>query len=203
MFEVAKREWHKRMVTLIKRDGRTDLDISYKGFITNKDEKLWKYRDAVKEDLINDCEEYLHVYKRKRALDIDMLTEQLVLAKTNADLVIIDHLHYFDFVTANEHQELTQILKKIRELIVQSRVAIVLISHLRKKTKDRFLPENEDFHGSSNIPKQADTCIIVSKFSPAKEEEQVVNQQVKTIYLPHSYTNNKIKAWNALHLYWG
>lgn len=184
VFDVSKREWHKRTVKLIREAQDHEIDLSFREFITNRDERLWKYREEAFKGLILDYKDYLHIYKRKKALDIETLSRQLAYAKDNADLIIIDHLHYFEFSTSNEHAEITEILKRIRELIAEYRIPVVLVSHLRKKTKDRFLPDNEDFHGSSNIAKQADTCIILSKFDPSGGATEHADEQIKTAIYP-------------------
>lgn len=182
-FEVAKREWHKRTVKMIKDDDRTDLDLSYRAFITNIDPNMWTYRDSAAEELKKDFKEYLHVYKRKKALDIETLVETLDEVKDEADLVVIDHLHYFELMSFNEYAEITEILKRIRELMVRIRVPIVLVSHLRRKSKDRLLPDTDDFHGTSNIPKQADTCLLFSRFMNAKDEGEAIGEQIaKSLY---------------------
>jgi len=99
----------------------------------------------------------------------------LDLIKDDADLVVIDHLQYFDFLSNNEHAEITAIMKRIQNIKSKLRIPIVLVSHLRKKGKDRGFPDNDDFHGSSNIPKQADTCIIISHvlFDEDRYEDQI------------------------------
>lgn len=182
-FEVAKREWHKRTVKLIKDDDRIDLDLSYRSFITNIDPNMWAYRDFAAESLKKDFKEYLHVYKRKKALDIETLVETLDEVKDEADLVVIDHLHYFELMSFNEYAEITEILKRIRELMVRIRVPIVLVSHLRRKSKDRLLPDTDDFHGTSNIAKQADTCLLFSRFMNSKDEGAAIGEQIaKSLY---------------------
>lgn len=171
-FEVGKREWYKRTVKLCMDDGRVDLNLSYRAFVTNMEPEMWKYRDAAKHDLIEDYKKYIHVYKRLKPLDVDLLTEQLEKSSGDASLAVIDHLHYFEFMSANEYSEITELLKKIRELLTTCRIPVVLISHLRKKDKTRMLPTNDDFHGSSNIPKQADTCIMLSKMQASFENDK-------------------------------
>ena len=114
-------------------------------------------------------------------VSVDDICEALETADEKIDLVVIDHLHYFELVTQNEYAELTEILKKIRELIGRLRVPVILVSHLRQKHKDRLVPGNEDFHGTSNIPKQADTCIILSKYL---ESEKSVGDYVRSEIYP-------------------
>lgn len=51
------------------------------------------------------------------------------------DLVIIDHLHYFDFDDDNENRAIKAIVKKIRDLALLTGKPVILIAHLRKSDR--------------------------------------------------------------------
>jgi len=79
------------------------------------------------------------------------------------DLIIIDHLQYFSLdKDDNEIAEITKILRECKKITDHHNIPIILVSHLRKKGKDRGLPDQEDFYGSSNIPKIATTAITIA-----------------------------------------
>lgn len=79
------------------------------------------------------------------------------------DLIVIDHLQYFSLDQGeSEITEITNIIRQVKKITDNYRIPVVLISHLRKKTKDRGLPEQQDFYGSSNIPKIATTAITIT-----------------------------------------
>lgn len=81
-----------------------------------------------------------------------------------ADLLIIDHLHYFndDEAEGTEAAKLKAILRRCKDITDFHHIPIVVVSHLRKKSKDRGIPDNEDLHGSSEIAKIASTVIILA-----------------------------------------
>lgn len=83
--------------------------------------------------------------------------------QVDIDLIIVDHLQYFE-LNGSQHEILqtTNILRKLKEISDMFRVPVILVSHLRKKGKDRGLPDQEDFYGSSNIVKIATTAITLS-----------------------------------------
>lgn len=82
------------------------------------------------------------------------------------DLIIIDHLQYFSLDQAeNEITEITKIIREVKKITDHKNIPVILVSHLRKKGKDRGLPDQEDFYGSSNIPKISSTAITLSPFS--------------------------------------
>jgi len=79
------------------------------------------------------------------------------------DLIIVDHLQYFELTgTESEIVQTTKVLRRLKEISDVYKVPVILISHLRKKHKDRGLPDQEDFYGSSNIPKIATTALLIS-----------------------------------------
>jgi hypothetical protein len=87
----------------------------------------------------------------------------------NPDLIIVDHLQYFDISNPkSELQEVSEILKTIKGITQFSQIPVVLVSHLRKKGNERGLPDQEDFYGTSNIAKIASLAITIS---PAKAGE--------------------------------
>jgi len=79
------------------------------------------------------------------------------------DLIVIDHLQYFSLDQAeSEITEITNIIRQVKKVTDNYQIPVVLISHLRKKAKDRGLPDQQDFYGSSNIPKIANTAITIT-----------------------------------------
>lgn len=73
------------------------------------------------------------------------------------DLIIVDHLHYFDILEANENQGIKQIVKTIRDCAIDRGKPVILLSHIRKLDRKYrpLVPAIEDFHGSSDISKIA------------------------------------------------
>ena len=83
--------------------------------------------------------------------------------RSEADLIVIDHLHYFDLPDGeNELAQTTKIVREIKKFTDDYSTPVLLVSHLRKKYRDRGSPNIEDLHGSSNIPKIASTVILTT-----------------------------------------
>src|SRR3990167_1724226 len=90
------------------------------------------------------------------------------------DLIVIDHLQYFSLDQAeNEITEITNIIRQVKKVTDNYHIPVVLVSHLRKKAKDRGLPDQQDFYGKSNIPKIANTAITIT---PQINKEDFRNQ---------------------------
>jgi replicative DNA helicase len=100
---------------------------------------------------------FLHAFTTIKKDEYGFDTESI-----NCDLIIIDHLQYFDLANPKtEYAEMTEILKTVNNMCQFYKVPVILVSHLRKKDKDRGLPGQEDFFGTSNIPKISSVSITI------------------------------------------
>ena len=140
----------------------TYKDMTYAKYEMNMIEGLEEFEKIAEEEIKDMVGDKLMLFDKSQSLNINILTQQLGLI-ADAELVVIDHLHYFDMVDdTNEAQHLSEILKRVKFITEERNIPVVMISHLRKKHGQRGLPDNEDFMGTSNIPKIATTCIILS-----------------------------------------
>lgn len=111
------------------------------------------------------------LYRTRGDFGQDALAKNLLSIVNTADLVIIDHLHYIDTNDENENFAYKRTIKLIRDIVLRYRVPVVLIAHLRKSTATRNPPliaDIEDFHGTSDVPKIATTCIMLA---PANDQD--------------------------------
>ncbi len=128
----------------------------------------------VQEHLKERIKDNLWLYKIKDGFNVNDLVSSLYGfhsldewigqdGKIDLELIIIDHLQYFELTgRESEIQQTTQILRELKKLTDRYKVPVILVSHLRKKGKDRGLPSQDDFYGSSNIPKISSTAIMIS-----------------------------------------
>lgn len=139
-------------------------DMTFTKYQLNMLDGVEELENAAETEFVQTCNKNLMLFDRSMSCDIDVLTQQLGMIN-DADLVIIDHLHYLDMIDdMKEAEHLSQIMKKVKYITEEKNTPVVMISHLRKKMGKRGLPDNEDFHGSSNIPKIATTCILLSSY---------------------------------------
>jgi KaiC/GvpD/RAD55 family RecA-like ATPase len=96
------------------------------------------------------------------ALNLEKFLQTFKAEASTKDLVIIDHLHYFSTESENASQEIGLIMRAVKDLTKTYRVPIVLVSHVVKMDKNKE-PELNHFYGSSNIPKEANTCIMLAR----------------------------------------
>lgn len=102
-------------------------------------------------------------YKGDR-FGLNELIESVVGCADETDLIIIDHVHYFDFDDDNENRAIREIAKTVRTLALEQLKPIILVAHLRKG--DKYTPDLvaglEEFHGSSDLYKIATKVITLS-----------------------------------------
>lgn len=96
----------------------------------------------------------------KEKLEADMIDA----CKAGKELVIIDHIDYIDKDNpdANDISFMTDLMKTIRALQDEYKVAIVALSHLRKTNSNSnvIIPNENEFIGSSNKAKESTAVIL-------------------------------------------
>lgn len=104
-------------------------------------------------------------YRTAGDFNIHDMEKSIVKVARNADLIILDHLHYVDTEGQNENAEFKAIVKKLRDLALVFSVPIIVVAHLRKPQggprSTALMPQLADFHGSSDITKIATTGILM------------------------------------------
>jgi len=109
--------------------------------------------------------ENLFVKYREKEFNIDSMKAIVPTISQSTDLVIIDHIHYFDYDEEQQNKALKFIAKEARDLALIHGVPIVLVAHIRKQDlKNKPLaPHREDIHGSGDLSKIATTVITLGR----------------------------------------
>ena len=112
------------------------------------------------------------IMQKKDELDWRDVDKVVAAAKENgAELVIIDHLHYFTREVDKIAEDLGRITKQFKKNAIRHNIPIILISHVRKKTNNvGKKPElsNDALRGSSLIAQDADIVMFVHKVGDDK-----------------------------------
>lgn len=103
-------------------------------------------------------------------------------ARAGSQMFIIDHIDYFDMhkPRESENQNISEIMREIRKLQDVYHVPVILISHLKKGLKETIVPTLEDFMGTSNKVKEANTVIL---FAPDDENNTVSTSYIKKTWI--------------------
>ena len=115
----------------------------------------------------------LSTYYRGESFDLAELEKLFLSVQDQADLIVLDHLHYVDSDDTNENRAFKVIVKRIRDVSLGMGVPVLLIAHLRKRERGKgapLMPDLEDFMGTSDIVKIATKVILLAP-SPRGENE--------------------------------
>lgn len=114
------------------------------------------------EELTRDAATLRLIYRGEK-FTVKDFTEEFAGVSNEADLVVIDHLHYFD-LGENETEGLKRAIHAIRSASICRGKPVILLAHLRKhdRKSEKTLPDLEDFHGHSDIVKVATTVILLA-----------------------------------------
>lgn len=106
----------------------------------------------------------LFVLYKTGKFDVNDLIFHVVACASETDLIIVDHVHYFDYDDTKENQAIKEIAKTARSLTLEQSKPMILVSHLRKRDKysDELCPGLEEFHGSSDLYKIATKAITIA-----------------------------------------
>lgn len=89
-----------------------------------------------------------------------------VQSYSDADLIVLDHLHYLELGDEVENKAFKKAVQKIRQTVLDYNIPVILVSQLRKESSNtRFvsaMPDLSDFHGSSDIFKVATKGIMLA-----------------------------------------
>jgi len=165
--EMNQREDYKIRAREYFKDDRKEVQpMSFPNFMLNKS-SLEKYRET---SVLEQEESFKNVtvINKGQNFGISELTRTVGEIKDNCDVLIIDHIDYFDLDGGdNENDHMTKLMKTLRTINQLYGIVIIAISHLRKKSKNGTdIPVMEDFIGSSNKYKQVKTVIM---FAPDYE----------------------------------
>lgn len=113
----------------------------------------------------------LFMFYKQEKFGVHEMTQAILTASLDTDLILIDHAHYFDFDDDNENRAMKKIAKTVRQLAIDHRVPIILVAHLRKRDKgnEELCAGLDEFHGSSDLYKIATKVITISGGEPTPD----------------------------------
>lgn len=132
---------------------------------------------------------------------IELLREetQETALRDKAELVILDHLHYFAFDGGSETESLQRAVHELKAVATDSQVPMLVISHLRKGSRGdtRAMPTLDDFHGHSDIVKVASNVIVMAPESATSDGKSFFT----LFQIPKSREAGEVTPYIARHSY--
>ncbi len=141
-----------------------DVHISYQDFALGRYvKKLEKYEASAASEFLHSYQN-LFTYYKQESFGVSDLVMRVLECATETDLIIVDHVHYFDYDDENENRAVREIAKTARMLTLEQSKPIILVSHLRKRDRHSqdLVPSMEEFHGSSDLYKIATKAITLA-----------------------------------------
>ena len=142
-----------------------DTQITYRNWYMGGLSSIFaKYESEVESEFKKKFKQLFLCYRRGE-FTVKIFENILLSYQEKVDLVIVDHLNFFDFdESTNEQRAVSQIVKRINDVRDSTNLPVLLAAHIRKPmSKDKsILPDLEDIHGTSNVPKISTKAIVLA-----------------------------------------
>lgn len=169
--EIERRTKYQILCRLLKDDNFTDWDqINYPDWYRGKLEGVLGAHNAAADQLFAAEYANLFTYYRGAKFDHDDIKRLFLAIQSDAELIILDHLHYVDIEDENENRGFKKTVKMIRDVALGIGRPVILIVHLRKRDlrAKSIVPDIEMVHGSSDIAK---ICTRAIMLAPARSRQ--------------------------------
>lgn len=138
--------------------------INYTDWVSGKYWESTKNIELIVDHEMKKNYERLFTFYKEKSFDVNDLIAKVTQISEETDLIIVDHVHYFDYDGDKESTAIKEIAKAARMLAIENGKPIILISHLRKRDRwsNEICPGLEEFHGSSDLYKIATKAITLA-----------------------------------------
>jgi len=110
--------------------------------------------------------------------------------KNGAEIVFIDHIHYFSREIEHAVESLSNITKEIKKNAIRHNIPIVVMSHVRKSGTKSAALDNDELKGSSSIAQDADIVLFVHRDKDIPDKIAV--QITKNRNRGYAYDDDKV-----------
>jgi replicative DNA helicase len=180
--EIQRRVKYKLIARkFYRQEAWKDYDAvpNYVDWFRGRQKKLTEHLEAEVDSQFHETLTNLFLRYRKGKFTAEDFRKEVLLVQDQTDLIIVDHLHFFDFNNPNENQALKDAIRTISDTAQLVGKPVVIFAQLRKTDKKNktLIPDFDDIHGSSEIAKTA-TKIIT--FARARDQEAQSKYQFPT-----------------------
>lgn len=161
--EIERRDKYAILCKLMQAEG-VRVGMNYPDWYRGRFDAQIGSLDREADEIIAERRKTLHTYYRGAKFDSDDIKRLFMGIQSQADLIILDHLHYVDIEDDNENRGFKATIKMIRDVALGIGKPVIVIAHLRKqdaRTKS-IVPRMEDFHGSSDIGKIVTHAVLLA-----------------------------------------
>lgn len=167
---------------------RVPFDVCFPMYENNTiDKRFLKYAIPAEEQTERVFGENLKIVGRGiEGYNVNHFVEDFKELNLLADLIIIDHINYFDQIgSMTEQQNLSYAAKKINEMVNLHNVPVIIITHLNRsfKASDMIVPDQHAIHGSSNVAKESTKVAFICR----EKTKEVSDYLSPTIIYPAKF----------------
>jgi hypothetical protein len=145
--------------------------ISYRRWLHKEDKTekaLGKYYDEVYATHQDTYSKHLNfIYRDHSQFTVKDFENFFRVHAPESDLVIVDHLNYFDSHDEKKGEWAVQkeIIKRIRDCVLLEKTPVLLLTHVKKKDgkEGKLLPDMDDIYGSSDVFKIATKSLMIGQ----------------------------------------
>jgi len=162
--EIERRTKYSMIMMLARQHGVDTSGVTYASWYRNRhNDILGRFSHEAEREIV-DKFKTLHTYYRGGKFTHEHIQKLFLAIQSQADLIILDHLHYVDIEDENENRGFKRTVQMIREVALEVGRAVLLIAHLRKRDSraKSIVPDLEMFHGSSDIIKICTSAIMLA-----------------------------------------
>lgn len=163
--EITYRIAYRKFMSEVSKDRQFGkYDLRYSQFLRGHPESLIsRYKEKIDEHIAK-IGSRLMVRYAPEGFTAEQMAKELDEVKTVSDMIVIDHLHYFDLDDENENKAMKSIVKNLRTFVLMEKVPVVLVAHIRKQNEfiQKLVPSIDDIHGSSDTAKICTKAIMMA-----------------------------------------
>jgi len=169
----------QEIIRLMKEDNKS-IPPHY-NFTRFRNNMITDIKDIQDKAVLNNKKKYgnLQLFDRDEFEEINSSTISSILTSISehVDLIVIDHLHYFDNTfSETQNKEITLIMKQIKKFTDISKTPVVLVSHVKKPYGNKLIIlDMYDLKGSSAIYQEADECIMLAQYTNSQSFDPLSN----------------------------
>lgn len=163
--EIERRTKFQILIEIAARNGFREWDrVNYPDWYRGKLEDVFgEHNEAADRQFALEYAN-LHTYYRGSKFDHEDIKRLFLAIQSDAELIVLDHLHYVDIEDENENRGFKNTVKMIRDVALGIGRPVILIVHLRKRDmrSKAIVPDIEMVHGSSDIAKICTRAIMLA-----------------------------------------
>lgn len=147
-----------------KKQNKGQIRLSFKNWMLGRLSVEHADLEAQCAEVFSKQAEGLFTYYKQTQFDVAEFIKTVIYCSNQTDLIIVDHVHYFDYDDANENRAIKEIAMAARDLAIHQGKPMILVAHIRKSDRNSTdkCPGLEEFHGSSDLFKIATKAITLA-----------------------------------------